>query len=1019
MMRNHCLGWLLSLLAGVVAAVPSAPALEVPAWLPRYNLTLHIDPAERLVTARQRVTWTNRHQTPTRYLVFNAHAHYTIPAGDVGKLAKTVELLRMTPKEAMSFDGPALNVSQVVLDPGPVVRTKAAPDDRQLLAFHYQKDNPTALVVPLPRSVGAGESVTVDLTFTVRIPPKKGRWGQWDGVTTLAQWLPVVAYYDDRGWQPAPFIPWHQPFFNEAGIYTATIVLPKDQKLACTGQVTEIEEHANGWRMHRVAATPARDFAVICSDRFQEHLGQAGPVAIRCLALPEHEFYGKEIVKIVQEALPVYNRWFGPFPYKQFTVVEAFFGWNGNECGDLVMIDARMFGMPHIARAYIDYLVSHELCHQWWYNVVGTNGYAETWMDEGLATYFSHRLMNQKLGPNNEMLAYPKGLRWLPNIHREDFRNAGMLGVTARGDARPPVGNMEDFGHLVNLSAMTYDRGSKVVGMIEERLGEAAFLDFIRKIYSKYQFQILRVADFQRELEEYTRQSWHEFFHNWLHSTGTCDWAVDRVEFVAGPRSAFLNRLRRGQKPTTIIVHLSQRGQCNEPAVLGICLDGGEGHQIHLPIPAGCAALDIPELCARVESSVDGCGKTVARVEITLPCPPTQITVDPDQVLLDCNPDNNCWKRRIRWRLTPVYTALEETDVTSSYDRWNVILGPWLYTSSYADPWYERSPMIGLRAGVYRTQLARAGAYLAYRADGRNIIAGADGLIDHFPWPKTQIGFNVERSLATIGTEDVPSSRGVVFGRYIMTYGSSLYLPPFEYAEVFGNIQNRGLPLPRHPFVSADLFDDQTSLGIHYHKNYLTPYWDPEGGIAFDVTYRAGLPCIKADESFHQVFGQLSTVKYFPDWLGLLKETPGLSWLANTRLAFRVAGAAAVPDRGLFFTLGGGDHFRGFDLRERQGSLLWIGSLEWRIPLAQHLTWDCFDHFVGLRNIYLAPFYDIGDIYVRGRSLGPVAHAVGLGLRLDVAWIGLIERTMIRLDVAQALGVDSAVQFWVGIQHPF
>jgi hemolysin activation/secretion protein len=126
-----------------------------------------------------------------------------------------------------------------------------------------------------------------------------------------------------------------------------------------------------------------------------------------------------------------------------------------------------------------------------------------------------------------------------------------------------------------------------------------------------------------------------------------------------------------------------------------------------------------------------------------------------------------------------------------------------------------------------------------------------------------------------------------------------------------------------------------------------------------------------------------------------------------------------LPDRGLFFSLGGGEHFRGFDLSIRQGSLFWLGSVEWRIPLVQHVTWDCCDHFVGVRNIYLAPFYDVGDMYVRGRSLGPVAHAVGLGLRIDLAWLGLIERTMFRFDAAQALGTDTPLQFWVGIQHPF
>ena len=165
----------------------------------------------------------------------------------------------------------------------------------------------------------------------------------------------------------------------------------------------------------------------------------------------------------------------------------------------MVLIDQRIFGFPEIAKSYVDYLVSHELCHQWWYNAVGTNGYSETWMDEGLATYFSHRLINQKIGKNNNnLLDFPRGLEWLPNITRDDFRNYGFLGARARGDLMPTVQDMPKFGHLVNLSAYTYDRGSKIVGMIEERLGEKAFFDFMRRVYDKYQYRILPRGRFSK-----------------------------------------------------------------------------------------------------------------------------------------------------------------------------------------------------------------------------------------------------------------------------------------------------------------------------------------------------------------------------------------------------------------------------------------------------------------------------------------------------------------------------------------
>ena len=124
------------------------------------------------------------------------------------------------------------------------------------------------------------------------------------------------------------------------------------------------------------------------------------------------------------------------------------------------------------------------------------------------------------------------------------------------------------------------------------------------------------------------------------------------------------------------------------------------------------------------------------RMVVELPCEPTQVTVDPDQVLLDRNPTNNDWKPRIRFRFTPLYTQLEEVDLTNAYDRWNIIFGPWFYDSTYNDPWYTRSAMAGLRLGAYRTQEFSGGAYVAYRSDDRNIVAGVDALWDHVLFPK-------------------------------------------------------------------------------------------------------------------------------------------------------------------------------------------------------------------------------------------------------------------------------------------
>jgi hypothetical protein len=1033
---------LIGLLALCLATSMEARAGSVPSWLPRYDVQMELDPAATTARVSMRATWTNHTRRTTHELVFNAHSRYVVPDKDVGLMAKTLEILRMNPSEVLGDSQPSFNLQTVTL-------AASADTLPAVLSFHYEGDTGTTLVVPLPRPVKPGEEVTVDLEFTFHLPKKQGRWGVWCDLTTLSNWLPVFAVFDDgkpecREWQPTPFVPWHQPFYNESCIYHVTATLPCGQEIATTGTITSVKEIGGGRQQVEIQAVAVRDFAFLCSPRYCVFEGevpagpcQPRPVKVHVLAFKEHEYYAKEMVRLACEAIATYSRWFGAYPWSDFTIAEAYFGWNGNECATLVMIDERIFGMPHLAGGYIDYLIYHETCHQWWYNTVGTNGYCETWMDEALATHFSHRMLDERVGKDSTMMHYPKGLEWLPNVRREDYRSYGLYGTIGRGENGAVLRDMPDFHHLVNLFSMCYDKGSRIVGMIEDRLGPTAFLDFMHVVYARYQFRIIRVADFRRELEAYTGYSWQEFFDAWLAGPGLTDWAVDQVRVQPPPLAAkpspFLrprlapvgpNILEEQGNLTRVVVIVSQRGPCTEQTSVGFSLPDCEGYPVRVPIlPQASERYQIDNPPAAVEPLPDN----KYRVEVLLPAEPTQIAVDPDQVLVDRDPANNFWKPIVRVRVTPLYTFLEETDLTCAYDRWNVILGPWIYGTAYDDVWYARSTMLGVRAGAYRTQEFDGGVYAAYRTDYRDFVVGADGLWSHWPETPWEFGFNVERRLTDYYEGDNNALRGVVFARYVGQYGDSLYLPPMEFIDIFSAYTDNFLPFVRTTPPGGERFDDTATAGIHYHLDYRTPYWDPEGGIAVDATYEGGYAEVNGSRGLNLAFGQVSTVKYLPDLSPALAAFPAaqrfmqpvLDYLADTRLALRLYGAMGLPTQGEFFTLGGDTLFRGYDLSQREGSAVWVGSVEWRMPLAKGLHVDFCDHIMGLRNIYGALFYDVGDTYTLNHSDGPVAHAIGGGLRFDVAWFGFVERTTLRVDVAKTVNDDTPVQVWFGVDYPF
>lgn len=83
--------------------------------------------------------------------------------------------------------------------------------------------------------------------------------------------------------------------------------------------------------------------------------------------------------------------------------------------------------------------------------------------------------------------------------------------------------------------------------------------------------------------------------------------------------------------------------------------------------------------------------------------------------------------------------------------------------------------------------------------------------------------------------------------------------------------------------------DNHSLAGVHYSINYLTPYWDAEGGYRVDLTYAGGVADVNGNRATQRADGQATMVKSPPAWTGLLSET---------RVAARLAGARAGRMRG-------------------------------------------------------------------------------------------------------------------------
>jgi Peptidase family M1 domain len=947
---------------------PSAPSeLRIPPDLPRYNIDAQLDLAKKSVSAVERVTFTNRSEVPTSELVFHVYPRYHAKPGDLAVLSKTLEFLRLSPEEALDEKGQRMDVQSVTIG-------------KNRAKFDFDPNDETILVVTLDEPVEPGKSVEAEIAFTLDLPEYWGRWGSHNGITYLVNWYPVLAHHDDKGWEHTPFIPWHQPWHQEAGHYLVRFDIPDGQTVASSGRIVDQEKTAEGRQSVTMVASPARDFAFVCSAKFQTLEQQVGHVKVRVHTFEVNRPNAEEILKYACEVIPLYEQWFGPYPDSEFEIAPSYFGWNGNECSGLVLIDDRVFRLPSVGLRYLDQLISHETCHQWWWNTIGTDGYAETFMDEGLVTAFTALRMDLKYGKNPRMIVWPRAMGWLPTIGREDLRLSGYYGWRAKGNGGAVIRDMKEMGNLNALFSLAYDRGGKVIEMMHNRLGPERFFAFFRTVYHKYAFQTLHYEDLKRELVAFDPDGkWDAFLDGWLIEHGETDWSIGNVRY---------DLPIAGEGGREVRIELLQKKGMAEPTVV-LC-KSAEG-ELRIPIWPERGSYEVPGAAVSHEPATD---RWV--ILATMPGAPTQVEVDPEHALLDAVPDNNRWKREISWRLTPAMTPLDQSSQFQAYDRVSVVAGP--FVDQYARG--------GFKVGVQRMNKWQFSFWAGTEPALREAIFGGQLTFFNMPRPSWSSGLFYEEGLYNF-YNDQRHSGGRAFVRYRMLESSSFIVDDQGFIEAYFGTGNEFWAGDTGRPVNGWL----DAVGLRYRLSTLFPYWDPVKGRLLEFTGEYG----------DKAFGSAYNYSRFTAEYGFVRPIPeGWGRLSKSRIAYRAYGGFSYPDNLNLFRLGGGTRLRALDLAQFQGSSVWLSTLEWRFPLWANIDEDFADHVVGFRNLIGTVFYDVGQSYLRGH-FSDVVHGIGVGFRVDTALFAFLERASMRVDLAQPVGIGTKLGpvLWFGLNQVF
>ncbi len=291
----------------------------------------------------------------------------------------------------------------------------------------------------------------------------------------------------------------------------------------------------------RFHADRVHDFAWVASPEYVRSDTLWSGIQIRALAFREDQDAWGDQRAFTVSAMGFMTREVGPYAWPSFTSAESYMGGGAMEYPMLIMNE------PDLVSDWIESLdvtIAHELAHNWFYGMLGSDERAYPWLDEGLTQFMEDRYGDWK---------YPKGLlkrrKLLPWSHPvRDFlldENRYLARVFAR-DEQPIDTPADGYQSYPQYGVGAYSKPVMMLRSLEAHMGEPAFHAFLRDYYRNNLFRHPRPADVVRSAERAGGEALESWFHPWLEGTsaaarGPGSEGPDRLPDAAGllaPRGA-------------------------------------------------------------------------------------------------------------------------------------------------------------------------------------------------------------------------------------------------------------------------------------------------------------------------------------------------------------------------------------------------------------------------------------------------------------------------------------------------
>ncbi|HRI03049.1 MAG TPA: M1 family metallopeptidase [Pyrinomonadaceae bacterium] len=363
------------------------------------------------------------------------------------------------------------------------------------------------VIVTLDKAYGPADVIALQFKYTAS--PKKGVYfvdaESGRGAHSAQIWTQGEAE-EARYWIPSYDFP------SDKATTEQYLTVEKDETVIGNGELIGKEPNTDGtvtW--HYKMPVPHSTYLIsFVIGKYVRVDDKHGDIPLGFYVYPGKEETAKKAFGDTAKMMAVFEELTGvKFPYNKYdqTIVAKFqFGGMENITATTMSDNEIFFADFDFGKAIVTDLVSHELAHSWFGDLVTCRNWAELWLNEGFATYME-AAYREKVNGREDYIT--KVRSDAGDFLVDDSINRKRHGLYNR--------RAEDVNGLFDNAAITYNKGGAVLHMLREQVGTENFWKAVNIYLNRHKLANVESTDLKRAMEETSGQDLGWFFDQWVY----------------------------------------------------------------------------------------------------------------------------------------------------------------------------------------------------------------------------------------------------------------------------------------------------------------------------------------------------------------------------------------------------------------------------------------------------------------------------------------------------------------------